>query len=63
MNWHCKREVKHVEELEKILKENGISCEVDRKALETVVQESRTITEGMENDISCEWKRQGSKSL
>lgn len=52
LNWHCKREVNDAEELEKILKENGISCEVDRKALETVVQESRTITEGMENDHS-----------
>lgn len=50
LNWHCRRAVTDGNELERILKENGIIYGIDRKALENVAQEYQTITMKTEND-------------
>lgn len=48
LNWHCRRAVDGVEELEKILKDSGIVFGVDHHALEEVAEEYGKIT--MESD-------------
>lgn len=50
MNWHCKRPVDGIHELEKILEESGIVYGVDHQALEEIAKEYHTITLESDSD-------------
>lgn len=50
LNWHCRRAVAGVEELETILGENGIIYGIDHKKLEQVAQEYKELTKSSQSD-------------
>ncbi|MGN0414113.1 MAG: DUF342 domain-containing protein [Agathobacter sp.] len=50
LNWHCKRPVDGIHELEKILEESGIVYGVDHQALEEIAKEYHTITLESDSD-------------
>lgn len=49
-NWHCKRAVEGIQELERILAESGIAYGVDQQALEEIAEEYHTITLESDSD-------------